>query len=322
MIGILLVNLGTPAAPTLATVRNYLAEFLWDPRVVELPRALWWLILHGLVLRIRPRRAARLYQKIWTPHGSPLLSIGLRQCTALQTLLTHSIQSPVTVVLGMRYGMPSIAEALDKLRSSGMRRLLVLPLYPQYASATTGSAFDAVTEILRTWRWVPELRMIGGYHNHPAYLDALAQSLLESWATSARPERLLFSFHGLPERAVQAGDPYEVQCRETAQWVANRLDLRNEAWAVAFQSRFGRAKWIGPATDRTLQNWAAEGIKSVTVICPGFSADCLETLEEVAIQYRDLFLEAGGQTYQYVSALNDRPDHLRALADLIRGSMA
>ncbi len=316
-IGILLTNLGTPDAPTKTAVRRYLAEFLWDPRVVELPRWLWWPILQGIVLQRRPSRSAHAYQKIWTAQGSPLLTFGQRQAEAVQQALRARMVGPVTVALGMRYGSPSMASALETLRKAGLSRLLVLPLYPHYASATTGSTFDALAAELRTWRWVPEVRMVNNYHNQDAYLNALAQRIREAWTEQGQSDRLLFSFHGLPEKSVQAGDPYPEQCWTTARDVAKRLALTEQQWAVGFQSRFGRARWIMPYTDHILQQWGQSGIASVDVICPGFSADCLETLEEVAVQYRDLFLKAGGRTYHYLSALNDRADHIQALAELI-----
>ena len=316
-IGVLITNLGTPSAPTQAAVRRYLAEFLWDPRVVELPRFLWWLILHGIVLRVRPARSAHAYRRIWTAQGSPLLTISHHQAVALQQVLQARLAGPVTVVVGMRYGTPSLSTALETLRVLGVRRLLVLPLYPQYASATTGATFDALTAELRTWRWVPELRMVGSYFDHAPYLDALAQRIREAWKERGPSHRLLFSFHGLPERAVRAGDPYPDQCWATARGVAERLAIDELQWTVGFQSRFGREPWIQPDTDQILRAWGAAGIPSVDVICPGFAADCLETLEEVALQYRDRFLQAGGRTYQYLSALNDRPDHIQALASLV-----
>ena len=316
-LGILLTNLGTPAAPTSAAVRRYLAQFLWDPRVVELPRLLWWTILHGVVLRLRPSRSAHAYCKVWTAQGSPLLAIGRRQVVALQDMLRSRLTGSVTIALGMRYGEPSIATALEELRRVGVHRLLILPLYPQYASATTGATFDAVAAELRTWRFVPALRMVSDYHDHAPYLDALAQGIREAWAEKGRPDQLLFSFHGLPQRAVSAGDPYSDQCRATACGVAERLQLIEGQWAVSFQSRFGRAEWVRPYTDQTLREWAGAGVSSVDVICPGFSADCLETLEEVALQNRDLFLNAGGRAYHYLPALNESPAHIHALADLI-----
>jgi ferrochelatase len=274
--GILLANLGTPDAPTPGAVRRYLAEFLWDPRVVELPRPLWWLILHGIILRVRPARSARKYQKIWTADGSPLLAISQRQATAVAATLAERYPGPIQVAVGMRYGNPSIATALAELRAAGVRRLLILPLYPQYSAATVASTFDAVAAELRAWRWLPELRFITQYHDDPGYLDALTAHLRAARADQPG-ERLLFSFHGLPKRNLLAGDPYYCQCHKTARLVAERLDLQPGQWAVAFQSRFGRAESLQPYANMLLADWAKAGVKSVDVACPGFAADCLET---------------------------------------------
>ena len=315
-LGVLLTNLGTPDAPTPAALRRYLGEFLWDPRVVELPRPLWWLILHGIILPLRPARSARKYQTIWTEAGSPLLAISRQQRTALADTLAQRLPGPVHVALGMRYGNPSIAAALADLRAAGARRLLVLPLYPQYSAATVASTFDAVSAELQRWRWLPELRFITHYHDDPAYLDALATHIAA--ARGEQPaERLLFSFHGLPQRNLLAGDPYHCQCHKTARLVAERLGLSATQWAVAFQSRFGRAEWLQPYTSELLAVWARAGVSSVDVVCPGFAADCLETLEEIALENRQVFLEAGGTTYRYLPALNDDPGHIAALAGLV-----
>ncbi len=314
--GILLTNLGTPDAPTPSALRRYLAEFLWDRRVVEIPRPLWWPILHGVILRTRPARSARKYQAIWTAEGSPLLVISYRQAAALAETLAKRCPGPVRVALGMRYGNPSIATALAELRAAGAQRLLVLPLYPQYSAATTASTFDAIAAELRTWRWLPELRFITQYHDDSTYLDALAAHLRTARAEQPG-ERLLFSFHGLPKRNLLAGDPYHCQCHKTARLVAERLELRPEQWAVAFQSRFGRAEWLQPYTSVLLTDWAKAGVESVDVVCPGFAADCLETLEEIAHENRQTFLDAGGECYRYLPALNDAPDHIAALAGLV-----
>ena len=316
--GILLVNLGTPDAPTPAALRRYLAEFLWDRRVVELPRPLWWLILHGAILPFRPARSASKYQKIWTVEGSPLLAISQRQTEALATQLAECCAGPVQVALGMRYGQPSIATALRQLRAAGVCRLLVLPLYPQYAAATTASAFDAIAAELQTWRWLPELRLITHYHDDAGYLTALATQLRAARADAPPDERLLFSFHGLPRRNLLAGDPYYCQCQKTARLLAEHLALPPESWAVAFQSRFGRAEWLQPYTSALLADWAKAGVKTVAVVCPGFAADCLETLEEIALENRQIFLDAGGQHYRYLPALNDTPVHIEALVALLR----
>ncbi|MCP4043743.1 MAG: ferrochelatase [Gammaproteobacteria bacterium] len=314
--GVLLANLGSPAAPTAAAVRRYLAEFLWDPRVVETPRWLWWLVLHGVILRTRPRRSARLYQRIWTEQGSPLLDFSRRQALALEKLLQKQNTEPVRVALAMRYGAPAIAVGLDDLRRSGMDRLLVLPLYPQYSATTTASTFDAVTNELQTWRRLPEVRFINHYYTDPGYIEAIAASIRKLWWENGEPDRLLFSFHGLPQRYILAGDPYFDQCQRTAQLAAENLKLPNSRWGVSFQSRMGREEWLRPYTDHLLREWGAAGVAGVDVICPGFSADCLETLEEIAMQNRELFLHAGGQRYRYVPALNDTPQHIQALASI------
>ncbi|MBK7984119.1 MAG: ferrochelatase [Candidatus Competibacteraceae bacterium] len=314
--GVLLANLGTPDAATPEALRRYLAEFLWDARVVEIPRLPWWLILHGVILRLRPARSARKYQAIWTPDGSPLLAISQRQKAAITTALAERCSGPARVALGMRYGNPSIAAALAELRAAGAQRLLVLPLYPQYSAATTASTFDAVAAELRTWRWLPELRFINHYHDEPGYLDALADNIRA--ARGEQPgERLLFSFHGLPKRNLLAGDPYHCHCQKTARLLAERLGLAAEQWAIAFQSRFGRAEWLQPYTSALLADWAEAGIKRVDVACPGFAADCLETLEEIAIENRRTFLNAGGERFRYLPALNDSPAHIEFLAELI-----
>ncbi len=314
--GILLANLGTPDAPTAAALRRYLGEFLWDPRVVEIPRALWWLVLHGIILRVRPARSAAKYRSIWTEEGSPLLAISRRQAEALSARLEAACAGPVRVALGMRYGNPSIAAGLGELREAGAERLLVLPLYPQYSAATTASTFDAVAGELRAWRWLPELRMVTHYHDRPRYIEAVAESIRAARA-QAPGERLLFSFHGLPRRNLLLGDPYHCQCHKSARLVAESLGLAAEDWAVSFQSRFGRAEWLQPYTSQTLQAWARDGVRTVDVVCPGFAADCLETLEEIAVENRELFLEAGGQHLHYIPSLNDAPAHVEALVELI-----
>ncbi len=314
--GVLLLNLGTPEAPTPAALRRYLAEFLWDPRVVEMPRPLWWLILHGVILRTRPRRSAAAYARIWTGHGSPLLLHARTQRAGLEERL-RARWPGARVVLGMRYGRPAVAEALAELREAGVRRLLVLPLYPQYAAATTASAFDAVTGELRRWRWLPELRFVNHYHDDPGYIAALAASVRDYQAGHGEPDHLLMSFHGIPMATFLAGDPYYCECQKTARLLARELGLEEGRWTVSFQSRLGPKEWLRPYTDRTLRRLAREGVKRVQVICPGFSADCLETLEEIAMENREVFMAAGGREYGYIPALNGRADHLDALAGLV-----
>jgi len=320
-IGVLLVNLGTPDAPTTAAVRRYLAEFLADPRVVEMARLPWWLILHGIILRTRPRRSAAAYRKVWTEQGSPLLAVGRRQAAALQQALAARLGDRVQVELAMRYGNPSLADGLERLRQGGAGRVVVLPLYPQYSATTTGSTFDGLSQVLTRWRWLPELDFVTRYHHRPAYLDALAQSVRDHWSAHGEPERLLLSFHGIPKDYADQGDPYPRQCEATAQALAERLGLSAGRWQLSYQSRLGRAEWLRPYTDQTLEAWGRAGVKRVDVVCPGFAADCLETLEEIAQENRHLFQQTGGGEYHYIPALNDRPDHIAALAELVLGRL-
>ncbi|HEC20855.1 MAG TPA: ferrochelatase [Gammaproteobacteria bacterium] len=321
--GVLITNLGTPDAPTPEALRRYLAEFLWDPRIVDsLPRPIWWLALHGLILRIRPPRSAKAYASIWGDEGSPLLAIAERQLAALRESLAQRLPGPVVVELGMRYGNPSLASAVAKLRDAGARRVLVLPLYPQYSCSTTASTFDAIAEEMKSWRWVPELRFINQYHDETGYIEALASSIRESWAKREPPEKLLFSFHGTPRRFFTEGDPYHCQCHKTARLVAERLGLAENRWQLTFQSIFGREEWLQPYTIETLRELGDKGVKSVDIVCPGFSADCLETLEEIAVENKAAYLEAGGEKFHYIPALNDRADHITALAGLVQKHLA
>lgn len=315
-LGVLLVNLGTPASPTPKDVRRFLGQFLWDPRVVEMSRPLWWLILHGVILRLRPRRSAHAYAQIWTPEGSPLLQHSRALAAAVATELSRRVGDDVPVALGMTYGNPSVASALEELRAADVRRLVVLPLYPQYSGSTSGSVFDTVTAALSRWRWVPEMRFIGEYHDDAAYLNAVAASVLEHWQT-AGTKHLLFSFHGLPQRFLLAGDPYFCQCHKTARLVAGQLGLQPGDWTVSFQSRVGREAWLKPYTDEILGDFAKGLHRQVTVVCPGFATDCLETLEEIALRNRADFLAGGGESLDYVRALNASPRHAEALTQLL-----
>jgi protoporphyrin/coproporphyrin ferrochelatase len=318
-LGVLLVNLGTPAAPTPTAVRRFLAEFLWDPRVVEAPRWIWWLALHGVILRIRPAKSAHAYQQIWTESGSPLMvhSLALTGCVRAALNAGSDDLGNTSVALGMTYGSPSIPAALAQLRNDGARRLLVLPLYPQYSGTTTASVFDHVTAELQRWRWIPEVRFITSYHDDSAYIDALATSIQERWRTHERGH-LLFSFHGVPRRYLLAGDPYHCQCLATARLVAERLVLGAAEWSVSFQSQVGREEWLRPYTDQALIEFARQGRKRVSVVCPGFAADCLETLEEIEIRNRATFMEHGGEFYDYIPALNSSDAHAQSLAGLVR----
>lgn len=312
--GVLLVNLGTPDAPERTAVRRYLKQFLWDPRVVEMPRPLWWLILNGVILTTRPQRSARAYASIWGADGSPLLSISRAQHVRLMAALGPDLK----VELAMRYGQPSIPNALAALRRAGARRILVLPLYPQYSATTTASVFDAVTREMRGWRWLPEMRFINQYHDDPGYIAALADSVRAYQAEHGRSQRLVMSFHGLPQAYFDAGDPYYCHCQKTARLLAESLGLAPEDYAVTFQSRLGVKAWLQPYTDEYLQGLPAQGIRHVQVICPGFSVDCLETLEEVAMENREHFLAKGGESYDYIPCLNDGEGHIAFLQGLVQ----
>lgn len=310
---VLLVNLGTPDAPTAPALRRYLAEFLSDPRVVEIPKIAWWPILHGIILRTRPARSAAKYATVWTAEGSPLAVWTQRQAAAVRERL-QAAGHRVLVRHAMRYGNPSIPDVLDTLRGEGVTRVLVLPLYPQYAGATTASVADKVMQWSQQARRMPELRFVGEYHDDPGYIAALAVRVQAHWAAHGRGERLVLSFHGVPHRSLLLGDPYHCQCHKTARLLGEALDLPREQLVVTFQSRFGKARWLEPYTEPTLRALAAQGIKAVDVICPGFVADCLETLEEIADEAREAFLEAGGQAFHYIECLNDQPQWLEALA--------
>ena len=312
---VLLVNLGTPDAPTPAALRRYLAEFLSDPRVVEIPRLVWWPILHGIILRTRPAKSAAKHASIWLPEGSPLAVWTRKQAKLLAGALEERGHR-LFVRHAMRYGQPSVASVLDALRAEGVTRVLVLPLYPQYAAATTASVSDAVLAWAVAARRMPELRFVGEYHDDPGYIGALASQVTEHWQTNGRAERLVLSFHGVPERSLTLGDPYHCQCLKTARLLGERLGITAPQILVTFQSRFGKAKWLEPYTEPTLRALAAEGVKSVDVMCPGFVGDCLETLEEIALEVREAFMESGGETFNYIPCLNDRPDWISALASV------
>lgn len=318
--GILLANLGTPASPSVADVRRYLRQFLSDRRVVDLPRWTWLPLLHLVILRTRPRRSAELYRTVWTAEGSPLLVLTSRLGDVLRDRLRRL--GPVELEVGMRYGEPSVARALDRLWAAGCRRVLVLPLFPQYSSTTTAAVSDAVAAWAAGRRDLPELRFVRGYADHPAYVDALVRSIGEARRGDDRPRRLLMSFHGIPVRYERTGDPYRRECAATAAAVARGLGCAPGEWFVAFQSRFGREPWIRPATDGVLLRWAERGVAGVDVVCPGFAVDCLETLEEIASTGRHAFETAGGRGFRYVPALNDGPAHAEALAAVAEPHLA
>ena len=316
--GVLLVNLGTPDAPSTPAVRRYLGEFLHDYRVVELSRWIWCLILHGVILRIRPKRSAAAYQTIWRESGSPLMSLTRKLTEGVEANLKKLSGQGVSVTMAMRYGQPSVKHALEHLAGSGVNRVAVLPLYPQYSCSTTASVYDAVGNTLKGWRNLPAIHIVRDYHLADGYLDALAASVQAHWAEHTRSEKLVISFHGTPQRYADQGDPYRLQCEETAAALAKRLALTDEQWILSFQSRFGRAPWLQPYTDKTLQSLAQQGTQSVDVICPGFAVDCLETLEEIAEENAGIFREAGGENFAYIPCLNDRKEHSTALAELLR----
>ena len=316
--GVLLVNLGTPDAPTAPALRRYLAEFLSDPRVVEIPRLLWLPLLHGVILNTRPAKSAAKYASIWTDNGSPLAHWTSVQGRLLQGYLGERglMPSQVVVRTAMRYGNPSVASVLDELKAANATRVLVLPLYPQYAAATTASVNDAVMAWQTRQRRQPELRFVNRYHDDPGYIAALAHRVRDHWGREGRGDRLVLSFHGVPERSLTLGDPYHCECHKTARLLAEALGLAKGEWIVTFQSRFGKAKWLEPYTEPTLVDLARQGVSRVDVFCPGFTSDCLETLEEIAQEARDAFIEAGGREYNYIPALNDQHEWIAALAGI------
>lgn len=313
-IGVLLTNLGTPDQPDKKSVRKFLKEFLWDRRVVEAPRLAWWLVLNFIILNTRPARSSKAYQKVWTGQGSPLMTISKELHEALRTALEGSGK---VIALGMRYGSPSLADGLETLREQRASRILVLPLYPQYSATTTATTFDAVAEELRGWRRIPEMRFVNHYHDHPKYIDALCQSIQIHWSQHGQAEKLLMSFHGIPRDYFEKGDHYHCECHKTGRLVAEQLGLQQDQWALTFQSRLGPKKWLQPYTDKTIGQLAKSGARSLQVICPGFSVDCLETLEEVAMENKDIYMEHGGERYQYIPCLNASSQHVEMMLSLI-----
>jgi ferrochelatase len=316
---ILLVNLGTPAAPTAPALRRYLGQFLWDPRVVEIPRLAWWFVLNGIILNTRPKKSAAKYASIWLPEGSPLKVHTERQAKLLKGLLGERGHGKLRVGYAMRYGEPAVARKLDELKAAGAKRILILPLYPQYAASTTASALDAVAAWTLAARNLPEISCVRDYHDHPGYIDALAASVREHWQANGRladNDKLVLSFHGLPQRSIELGDPYYDECQRTGQLLRERLGLSETQCRVTFQSRFGPAKWLQPYTQPTLEELAKSGTGRIDILCPGFAADCLETLEEIALECKTAFLAAGGQAFHYIPCLNERPDWIAALADI------
>jgi ferrochelatase len=321
-VGVLITNLGTPEAPTTPALRRYLAEFLADPRVVEVPRLLWFLILHGIILRIRPRRSAHAYQSVWTEAGSPLMLHTLAQRDALRAVLKPVWGDDLVVECAMRYGQPSITSVLELMQQQGVRQLLVLPLYPQYSAATTASTFDALAADFTRRRWLPDLRFVSHYHDFPEYIEALAGQVEQHWQEHGRPDKLVLSYHGVPRRYLDNGDPYHCECHKTSRLLAERLGLNPDQYVTTFQSRFGREEWLKPYTDETLKALPGQGVRHVQVLCPGFSSDCLETIEEIDVENRAYFMAAGGEQYHYITALNALPSHIRALQSLIEQQLS
>jgi len=315
-IGVLLINLGTPAAPTTAALRPYLKEFLSDPRVIEIPRFAWWPILNLIILNTRPKKSALKYAKIWTPDGSPLLVHTQKQTKLLQGYLGERTHAPLIVDFAMRYGVPSVESVIEKLKARGCDRLLVIPLYPQYAASATGSALDAVFAALKKIRNVPALRVVKHYHDHPGYIAALAQNINDYWMQNGRPDKLVMSFHGVPRFSLDKGDPYHCECQKTGRLLAEQLELKPEQYLLTFQSRFGRAEWLKPYTQAALEDLGRKGTGRVDVVCPGFVSDCLETLEEIAMECRVAFISSGGKAFHYIPCLNERPDWMRTLTDI------
>lgn len=321
--GVVLMNLGTPAAPTVPAIRTYLKNFLSDPRVVEIPRPVWLPILYGPILTFRPRKVAAGYRMLWEEYGdSPLRLISKQQTDSLRAWLQQRAGADApAVALAMTYGEPSLASAVQTLQASGVEQIMVLPLYPQFSSTTAGPIFDQVGEIIAGARDIPSIYVLRSYFDHPLYIEALANAVERFWSEQGRGERLLMSFHGIPQRNVDLGDPYFHQCQTTATMLAERLQLKNGAWCMSFQSRLGRAQWLRPYTSEQLAEWGAERLNRIDVICPAFAADCLETLEEMAVENKAVFQGAGGGDYRYIPCLNDHPDHISLFGTLIADQM-
>jgi protoporphyrin/coproporphyrin ferrochelatase len=315
--GVLLINLGTPDAPTAKAVRSYLKEFLGDPRVVEIPKPIWWLILNGIILNVRPKKSAAKYATIWAKEGSPLRVHTAKQAALLQGYLGERTKAPLVVDYAMRYGNPSIPSVLRKLKEQNCQRILIVPMYPQYAASSTATAFDVVFDELRHTRNTPALRTIRNYHDHPGYIKALANNINEYWMKNGRPDKLVMSFHGVPRYTLEKGDPYHCECHKTARLLAQQLGLKPEQYMLSFQSRFGKAEWIKPYTTATLLELGKQKTKRVDVVCPGFVADCLETLEEIAQEGKEDFQHAGGGEYHYIPCLNEHNDWMHALTALV-----
>jgi ferrochelatase len=316
-IGVLMVNLGSPDEPTPSAVRRYLKQFLSDPRVVQLNRLLWWLILNLVILNIRPKRVAEAYRSVWTDEGSPLVSTSKKQAAAVAEKLNKQYGDSVVTELAMTYGNPSVTDALERLRDAGAEKILVLPMYPQFSYTTTAAVTDAVDSALKTLAFSPDLIVVNDYHDHPAYIDAIADSIRQQWVSADRAQLLVFSYHGIPQSYVDKGDPYYEQCCETTRLITRDLNLDENDSRLVFQSRFGREPWLQPYCDKTMTALPGEGITSIDILCPGFSADCLETLEEIQKENKGYFLGAKGKTFNYIACLNDSDEHIDALVTII-----
>jgi len=314
--GVLLINLGTPDAPTAQALRPYLKEFLSNPRVIEIPRLIWWPILHGFILPFRPKASAEKYAKIWMPEGSPLKVHTERQTKLLREALQTQLQNPPIIEYAMNIGKPSVATVIAKMQGQGCERILIIPLFPQYAASSTAAAMDNVFSVLNRMRNLPSIRTVKQYHDHPGYIAALTQNVRDYWDTHGRPNKLIISFHGTPRASLDKGDPYHCACQKTGRLLAEALALESNQYSVCFQSRFGKAKWLTPYTAATLMQLGKEQMQRVDVICPGFVSDCLETLEEIAIEAKNTFIQSGGKEFHYIPCLNERSDWIQALANI------
>ena len=314
--GVLLVNLGTPERPVCPGLRDYLSEFLMDPRVIELPALFRAILVRGIIVNIRSHKSAATYRQIWTENGSPLMLNTQGLCKKTQEVLGNDFD----VAMGMRYGKPSVANALKELHDKGIRKLVVIPLYPQYSGSTNGSTFDALGKALSKHRWVPDIKFVSDYYRNPAYSKAIADSITEHWQTHGRKQKLLMSFHGIPKKYIEKGDPYQQQCLDSGKSIAKQLNLKDDEWMVVFQSRLGAQEWLRPYCDETLKLLPSQGVESVDMICPGFSADCLETLEEIEGENKEYFLEAGGKAYSYIPCLNESDAHAQLMADIVKNA--
>lgn len=312
--GVLLVNLGSPARPVCPGLRDYLSEFLMDPRVIELPKLLRWILVRGIIVNFRSHKSAAIYRKIWTEDGSPLIL----NCESLGEKIAAELGDEFEVEVAMRYGNPNVAEKIAALHTTGVRKLVIIPLYPQYSGSTNGSTFDAIAAAMKKRRWIPSMNFISDYYQHHGYISAIGDSIKKHWQIHGRKQLLLMSFHGVPKKFTQRGDPYEWQCKNSAQRIANYLELDSSEWKLVFQSRLGAEEWLQPYCDKTLKSLPADGVKTVDIVCPGFSVDCLETLEEILQENKEYFLQAGGEDYSYISCLNDSDDHAKLLSTIVK----